>query len=332
MTKVEFSVDGQLANTDTTSPYEFPWDSNTVANSSHTISAKAYDAVGNFSSDSITVIVNNGDTQAPSTPTNLVATAFAYNQVNLSWSASTDNVGVAGYWVVRNGTTIASPTTNNYSDTTVNPSTTYNYYVIVYDAAANLSPQSNTATVTTPTKPDTQAPIAPSNLTATAVSSSQINLAWVASNDNVGVTGYDIYRAGSKVATVTTTSFGDSGLSPSTNYSYYVKAFDAAGNVSGTSNTVSATTQAPPATTGNVTGTVYSSAGGVVAGAKISTTVGGVKKTYTANSQGVYTILNLNPATYSLKFEARGYASQTVSVTVISNTTVTKNVTLQRRK
>ena len=84
----------------------------------------------------------------------------------------------------------------------------------------------------------------PTNLTATAVSSSQINLSWTASTDNVGVTGYQIYRGGTLLTTVAGTSYSNTGLTPSTSYSYYVRATDAAGNVSGNSNTASATTQA----------------------------------------------------------------------------------------
>ncbi|NQX70333.1 discoidin domain-containing protein [Paenibacillus alba] len=92
------------------------------------------------------------------------------------------------------------------------------------------------------TTPDTQAPTAPANLTAAASSSSQINLTWSASSDNVGVTGYQVYRAGTQVGTSTTTSYSDTGLTASTAYSYTVKAIDAAGNLSGASNTATATT------------------------------------------------------------------------------------------
>ncbi|MDC0714422.1 discoidin domain-containing protein [Stigmatella sp. ncwal1] len=90
---------------------------------------------------------------------------------------------------------------------------------------------------------DTVAPSAPTGLTATAVSSSQINLSWAASTDNVGVTGYDIYRGGALVASSATNSFSNTGLTASTVYSYTVRAKDAAGNVSAASNTASATTQ-----------------------------------------------------------------------------------------
>ncbi|MCD1260402.1 discoidin domain-containing protein [Paenibacillus athensensis] len=89
---------------------------------------------------------------------------------------------------------------------------------------------------------DNVAPTAPANLAATAVSSSQVSLSWTASTDNVGVSGYDIYRNGTQVGTSATTSYNDTGLAAATSYSYYVKARDAAGNASAASNTVSVTT------------------------------------------------------------------------------------------
>src|SRR6202043_280022 len=84
------------------------------------------------------------DTQPPSVPAGLGATAASPNQVNLSWSASTDNVGVAGYTVYRGGTQVATVggSTLTYSDTTVTPSTTYTYTVDAFDAAGNHSDRS----------------------------------------------------------------------------------------------------------------------------------------------------------------------------------------------
>jgi hypothetical protein len=92
---------------------------------------------------------------------------------------------------------------------------------------------------------DTTAPSIPTNLTATAISSSQINLAWTAPIDNVGVTGYKVYRGGVQIANITpavTTFQNTTGLSAGTAYSYTVAAYDAAGNVSAQSAAVSATT------------------------------------------------------------------------------------------
>src|ERR1041385_1213174 len=90
---------------------------------------------------------------------------------------------------------------------------------------------------------DTQAPAVPANLGATAVSSSAINLSWTASTDNVGVTGYKVFRDSTQITTATTTSYSDTGLSPSTTHVYTVSAFDAAGNASAQSASASATTQ-----------------------------------------------------------------------------------------
>lgn len=100
---------------------------------------------------------------------------------------------------------------------------------------------------TTPPSSDTTPPSTPSGLTATAISSSAINLSWNASTDNVGVQGYRIFRNGTQIASVasTTLSYGDTGLTPSTSYSYTVNAYDAAGNQSSQSSSASAMTGAP---------------------------------------------------------------------------------------
>ncbi|MCP3681307.1 MAG: DUF1565 domain-containing protein, partial [bacterium] len=96
---------------------------------------------------------------------------------------------------------------------------------------------------TTPPVPaDTTSPTIPANLSASAGSLSRIDLSWSASNDNMGVAGYKIYRNGSYLMLITNTSCSDTGLSASTTYSYRVSAYDAAGNESSQSGSVSATT------------------------------------------------------------------------------------------
>src|SRR5439155_23267160 len=97
---------------------------------------------------------------------------------------------------------------------------------------------------------DTPAPSVPAGLSATATSSSQINLSWSASTDNVAVTGYDVYRGGQPIASTNLTSYSDTGLSPATSYSYTVAAFDKAGNTSAQSSSSSATTQPSSGSTG----------------------------------------------------------------------------------
>jgi chitodextrinase len=91
---------------------------------------------------------------------------------------------------------------------------------------------------------DTQAPTAPSGLVASGTTASSTNLAWNASTDNVGVTGYDVYRGTTLITTVTGRTYTASGLSASTAYSFSVRAKDAAGNISAASNTVNVTTSA----------------------------------------------------------------------------------------
>ncbi len=200
------------------------------------------------------------DTAPPAAPANLTATAASATQINLSWTASTDNVGVTGYMVERcSGTScsnfaqVAAPTTTTFNDSGLAASTSYSYRVHATDAANNLSSFSGTATTSTMAAPDTTPPAAPTNLTAAAASSSQINLSWTASTDNVGVTGYLVERCQSiacssfaQIATPTTTIFSDTGLTASTSYSYRVRATDAANNLSTFSGT--ATTSTPPAT------------------------------------------------------------------------------------
>jgi chitodextrinase len=140
---------------------------------------------------------------------------------------------------------------NDFYNNTVYMDNTTGYVVNVKAGSAKAcnntrSPSGNmyTGAVTTYTScsSDTQAPTAPTNLAATAATSSQINLSWTASTDNVGVASYDVYRGGSFLKNVAGTSTSDTGLAAGTTYSYDVKAKDAAGNVSAASNTASATT------------------------------------------------------------------------------------------
>ncbi len=90
------------------------------------------------------------DTEAPSTPVGLKATAVSANQVNLSWTASSDNIGVAGYRIIRNGILIGSVYGTTYSDTGLAANTTYSYHVLAYDASRNSSNHSSIAYATTP--------------------------------------------------------------------------------------------------------------------------------------------------------------------------------------
>jgi hypothetical protein len=90
------------------------------------------------------------DLAAPSAPGNLAATAAGSRSVELTWAAATDNVGVIVYEIYRDGSLLTTTTAAGYTDNTVLPTTSYSYTVKARDAAANTSPSSNAATVTTP--------------------------------------------------------------------------------------------------------------------------------------------------------------------------------------
>jgi len=201
------------------------------------------------------------DTQPPSAPAGLLATAVSGSQIDLTWTASTDNVAVSAYLIERcaggAGCTPfvqlpTTPTGTTFSDTGLATATTYSYRARATDAAGNVSVYSNVASATT-AAPDGQPPSAPGTLTATPVSGTQVNLSWVAATDNVGVTGYRVERcqgAGCsdfvKLTNVTPigTTATDLGLLPNTTYNYVVRAMDAAGNIGPYGNVASVTTLA----------------------------------------------------------------------------------------
>ncbi|MFC7356087.1 fibronectin type III domain-containing protein [Jejudonia soesokkakensis] len=182
------------------------------------------------------------DTQAPSNPTSLAASNVTQTTVDLSWNASTDNVGVTGYDIYQGATVLGSVTGTSANITGLTASTAYSFRVRAKDAAGNISGYSNTVNVTTATPPDTQAPSTPASLSASNITDTTVNLSWNASTDNVGVTGYDVYQGSTVLGTVTGTSANVTGLTAATAYSFRVRAKDAAGNVSGYSNTVNVTT------------------------------------------------------------------------------------------
>lgn len=335
------------------------------------------------------------DTTAPTTPTNLAASGTTSSSTNLSWTGSTDNVGVTGYNVYSGTTLLGTATGTTYTASGLTASTTYSFTVKAKDAAGNLSAASNAVSVTTsaatatycaskgnsvadeyigrvqigtinnastggtgysdftsistnvtkgsataititptwtgstysegyavwidlnndkdfddsgelvwskaastttpatgsftvptsavtgatrmrvsmkyngiPTQceafsygevedytvnlvagsADTTAPTAPTNLAASGTTSTSTTLSWTASSDNVGVTGYDVYQGSTLKASVTTTSYTVTGLTAATTYSFSVRAKDAAGNVSASSNVVNVTTSSTSVT------------------------------------------------------------------------------------
>ncbi|MFB8751345.1 discoidin domain-containing protein [Streptomyces parvulus] len=180
-----------------------------------------------------------GDTQAPTAPANLAFTEPATGQIRLTWNASSDDTAVTGYDVYANGELLTSVGGNVTAYTDTRPGgATVTYHVRAKDAAGNVSGNSNTVT-RRGDDGDTQAPTAPSNLALTEPAAGQVKLTWSPSSDNKGVTGYDVYADNRLVKSVAgdVTTYTDT--PPATaNVTYFVRARDAAGNVSGNSNSV----------------------------------------------------------------------------------------------
>src|SRR5438876_990731 len=202
-------------------------------------------------SSMVSAMTLGADADAPSTPTDLAASASRCGQVDLAWAVSTDTgSGVMAYNVYR-GTSfvklVPAPATST-ADAALAASTVYSYTVSAVDNAGNQSGRSNTATTNTPACPDTTPPSVPTGLSASATSCSQIDVRWAASTDTggSGLKGYNVYRNGAFVTQVPApaTSTADQGRSPSTGYPYTVAAVDNAGNQSAPSAAVTATTPA----------------------------------------------------------------------------------------
>ena len=118
----------------------------------HTYTAVAFDAAGNVSpaSNAATGTTSSTpDTQPPTAPTNLAVGAKTSTTVTLTWTASTDNVGVTGYRVMEGTTQVGTGTATTFTVTGLLPSSTHTYTVTAFDAAGNVSPPSNAVTVTT---------------------------------------------------------------------------------------------------------------------------------------------------------------------------------------
>ncbi len=183
-----------------------------------------------------------GDTTPPAAPTNLTATGVSPGQIDLDWDDNAEP-DLASYNVYRDTAQIATGVaTSSYTDTGLSSSTQYCYTVTAVDTSANESSESNQACATTQ-EGDTTPPAAPTNLTATAVSSSQIDLDWD-ENAEPDLDSYNVYRDSVQIATgVTLSNYSDTGLGPSTQYCYTVTAVDTSNNESADSNQACATTQ-----------------------------------------------------------------------------------------
>ncbi|WP_319406007.1 malectin domain-containing carbohydrate-binding protein [uncultured Desulfosarcina sp.] len=244
---------GGLAGTSTTSAFT---DTGLAPSTTYSYAVTAYDNALNESDPSSPVSVSTtatADTTPPTVPAGLSGSAADATQINLSWNPSTDTggSGLAGYRIYRNGGLAGTSTTPAFTDTGLAPSTTYSYAVTAYDNALNESDPSSPVSVSTTATADTTPPTVPAGLSGSAADATQINLSWNPSTDTggSGLAGYRIYRNGGLAGTSTTSAFTDTGLAPSTTYSYAVTAYDNALNESDPSSPVSVSTTATADTT-----------------------------------------------------------------------------------
>ena len=201
-----------------------------------------------------------GDTDPPTTPTGLATTLVTDTQIDLTWNASTDNVGVTNYRLEKcegagcsGFSEIQQPTGTTASVIGLSPGSTHNFRVRAEDAAGNLSGFSSTLEVTT--TGDSDPPSVPTNLVFTFIGSTQMDISWSASTDNVGVARYRIDRCEGvgcvsfvEIDQPVATTHSSTGLTPSTTYRFRVRAEDTSMNLSGFSTILEgATTSAPAA-------------------------------------------------------------------------------------
>lgn len=179
------------------------------------------------------------DKTAPTPPTMTLGSVYP-NSALVSWPKAPDNVGAAGYQVYRNGALIATSTLLSLYDTALKDGQTYKYTATAFDASGNVSSLSASLPVTTP---DITPPTVPGGFTAKLVNTSEVDLSWTPSTDNVRVTRYAVYRSkggGTPAGYATTTSpyFHNTGLQSAYTYCYYVAAQDAVLNTSGATKTL----------------------------------------------------------------------------------------------
>ena len=183
----------------------------------------------------------------PSKPGKPVVSNVTHSTADVSWAASSDDNAVVGYEVFVNGSKVADVSGTSYTLTGLQPDTNYSVTVRAKDDAGQLSEPSDATSFRTSQAPDTQPPSKPGKPSATSVTSTSVTLTWTASTDNVGVAGYDVYRDGVKVTSVTGTTATIGGLQPDTQYKFKVQARDAAGNLSPFSDELTVRTAQPPA-------------------------------------------------------------------------------------
>jgi fibronectin type 3 domain-containing protein len=213
--------------------------------------ASSANKAGSFTSTGVAfaTMIAGVDTTPPATPAAPILSESSSTGVTLTWVPSTDNVGVAGYNIYRNGVVASQVALPPYYDAALTPGNTYIYNLSAFDAQGNVSALSPPLTVTLI---DLSPPTVPTNLSTTGITQNSISLAWSASSGGGGVGGYRLLKGTSPstmqvvAGYVLTTSYLDSHVTPSNTYYYAVESYNLLGITSLPSAAISATTLALP--------------------------------------------------------------------------------------
>ncbi len=175
------------------------------------------------------------DTVPPGTPAALTATTSATDAIRLDWAASTDDLEIGGYRVIRDGELLGTTTDTSWTDASLPQDVTYRYTVEALDSSLNASIPAEV----THHLDDTMAPTAPATVTAEQSGHRTVSVTWPAATDNVAVVAYRVLRNGTLLATTDATALVDTTVLDGYRYEYMIQAVDAAGHVGpGTSASV----------------------------------------------------------------------------------------------
>jgi chitodextrinase len=264
----------------------------------YNFAVRAKDAANN-SGPSATNSFSTLDNVAPSAPGTPSFSSITASSATASWTAASDNVGVTSYEWSRNGgsswTSVGSAL--SASITGLTGSTSYIVLVRARDAANNVGSASSNSFTTT----DTTAPSAPGTPSFSSITGSSATASWGAATDNVAVTGYEYsLNGGGWTSTGTSTSVGLTGLSQATNYSFQVRARDAANNLGpASSNSFSTLDTSAPSTPGTPSFSSLGSTTAVASWGAASDNVGVVRFEYSVNGGGWVNVGNTTSATVS---------------------------------
>ncbi|WP_159022300.1 endonuclease [Formosa sp. L2A11] len=187
-------------------------------------------------------IYTSSDTEAPSTPTNVTLSNITLTTIDISWTASTDNVEVTGYNIYVDGV-LTAQTSNTITTaviTGLDTNTSYSFTIIARDIINNLSTASTAINGTT--LQDTETPSIPTDVVISNASDSSFKVSWSAATDNNAVASYDVYVNNTFIVTTTDLFYSVINLDASTTYTVQILSRDADNNVSEKSTEINATT------------------------------------------------------------------------------------------